>query len=66
MVITYTVHTTVRAIVEEALAVGAGLCGERTGEEEEAEAGDGDHVDCGRGTTGVLGASVMERMGRLR
>lgn len=37
------VDAAVAAVLELALAVRAGLCRERTGEEDEAEADDGDH-----------------------
>ena len=40
------VDAAVAAVFELALAVCAGLCCEDTGEEDEAEADDGDHVGC--------------------
>lgn len=40
------VDAAVAVVLELALAVCAGLCREGTGEEDEAEADDGDHVGC--------------------
>lgn len=43
------VDAAVAAVLELALAVRAGLCREGTGEEDEAEADDGDHFEVGMG-----------------
>lgn len=43
--VTYAVDTAVRAVAEGALAVGAGLRSQGAGNDDETEAGDGDH--CG-------------------
>lgn len=47
------VDTAVAAVLELALAVRAGLCRDGTGEEEEAEADDGDHFGYWKAVVGV-------------
>lgn len=43
------VDAAVAVVLKFALAVCAGLCGEGTGEEDEAKADDGDHIGCWSG-----------------
>lgn len=56
-VVAHGVDAAVAAVLELALAVRAGLCCEGTGEEDEAEADDGDHIGCWDGDLGMIGRS---------
>lgn len=54
MACAHRVDAAVAVVLELALAVCAGLCREGTGEEDEAEADDGDHVGCWYGDFGMM------------